>query len=130
MGKNKVSWRCLGRCLDVLDGSLRRRPGRYAARPDGATRLAVISDVFDLWVWLTPSIVYRLVEERAPVRIGIPDPIVAIEVQRARIVAIVRIAEQFGTTQTAPGSSTSFLFWKASAKVHIYFVSASQRARI
>ncbi len=51
---------------------------------------------------------FGIVEERAPVRIGIRDPIVAIEVQRARIVAIVGIAQQFGTTQTALGSSTYF----------------------
>ena len=35
-----------------------------------------------------------IVEDRAPVRIGRRDLIVAIEVQRARIVTIVRIAEQ------------------------------------
>ena len=84
--------------------------------------------MFDRWVWLTPLYRIGLVEERAPVRIGIRDRIVAIEVQRARIGLIVRIAEQFGATQTALRSSTSSHFRKAAAKVHIYFVSASQRA--
>ena len=70
-----------------------------------------------------------LVEERAPVRIGIRDVIVTIEVQRARIVTIVRIAEQFGTTQTALWEFYRLSLRKASAKVHIYFVSASQRTK-
>ena len=46
------------------------------------------------------------VEERAPVRIGITDTIVAIEVQRAGIVTIVSIAKQFSATETANEGST------------------------
>ena len=39
-------------------------------------------DVFDQWVRLTSLLLFLgFVEERAPVRIGITDPIVAIEVQ-------------------------------------------------
>lgn len=56
----------------------------------------------------SPSYLYRLFEERAVVRIGIRDGIVTIEVQGASIVTIVRIAKQFGTTQTAHESSTDF----------------------
>ena len=46
------------------------------------------------------------VEERAPVRIGVPDPIVAIEVQRASDAAIVRIAKQNNATEATIRSST------------------------
>jgi len=48
------------------------------------------------------------VEERAPVRIGIRGGIVTIEVRRARIVTIVRIAQQLSATETAFRSSTYF----------------------
>lgn len=41
------------------------------------------------------------VEERAPVHVGRTDTIVAIDVQRARIAAIVSIAQQFDATETA-----------------------------
>lgn len=77
-------------------------------------------DMFDQWVRLTSLLLFLgFVEERAPVRIGIRDRIVAIEVQRARIVTIVRIAEQFSTTQTAHGSSTYSTYKRAGAKLHI-----------
>ena len=55
--------------------------------------------MFDRWVWLTP-LTFRIVEERAIVRIGVRDRIVTIEVQRARVATIVSIAQQVSTTQT------------------------------
>lgn len=111
-------------------GSLQKPPDRYAARPK-ATRLAVISAMFDHWVRLTPLYrIFGFVEERAPVRIGIRGGIVTIEVQRARIVTIVSIAQQFGTTQTAHGSSTGYRIGKRVQMYNIYFVSASQRANL
>ena len=45
-------------------------------------------------------------EERAPARSGVPDPIVAIEVQRASDAAIVRIAKQNNATEATIRSST------------------------
>ena len=63
-------------------------------------------------------IIIGFVEERAPVRIGIRDIIVAIEVQRARIVTIVGIAQQFSTTETAFRSSTYFI--ESNAKLHFF----------
>ena len=56
----------------------------------------------------SPSCLVTLdfVEERAPVRIGITDTIVAIEVQRAGFVTIVSIAKQFSATETAIEGST------------------------
>lgn len=82
--------------------------------------------MFDHWVWLTPLYLIGLVEERASVRIGIRDPIVAIEVQRARIVAIVRIAEQFGTTQTALGVLPAFTSESGCKGTHLFFYSKSK----
>jgi len=61
-----------------------------------------------------------IVEERAPVRIGITDTIVAIEVQRAGIVTIVSIAKQDSATETAfEGSTCNSMI--ATAKVILLF---------
>lgn len=46
------------------------------------------------------------VEERGPVHIGITDTIVAIDIQRAGIVTIVRIAKQDDATEAAFEEST------------------------
>lgn len=51
----------------------------------------------------------RSIEDHAVVRIGIRGAIVAIEVHRAGIVAIVRIAETISTAKTACEGSTCFL---------------------
>ena len=50
----------------------------------------------------------RSIEGHAVVRIGIRGRIVAIEVHRAGIVAIVRIAETISTAKTAREGSTCF----------------------
>ena len=85
-------------------------------------------DMFDQWVRLTSLLLFLgFVEERAPVRIGITDPIVAIEVQRACDAAIVSIAQQFGTTQTVHGGSTGF-HQKAPQRYTFISFSTSQRA--
>ena len=70
---------------------------------------------------------YRSSEREAPVRIGIRGRIVAIEVHRAGIVAIVRIAETISTAKTAREGSTCL---KSTAKVHIISVFQQVKERI
>ena len=69
------------------------------------------------------------VEERAPVRIGITDTIVAIEVQRAGIVAIVSVAQ---TDRAANGVSegSTCSYGKSGAKLlHFPVISKSKSAK-
>ena len=68
----------------------------------------------------------RSIEGHAVVRIGIRGRIVAIEVHRAGIVAIVRIAETISTAKTAREGSTCL---KSDAKIHFFYCNpTSQRA--
>ncbi len=72
--------------------------------------------------------VFRSIEGHAVVRIGIRGRIVAIEVHRAGIVAIVRIAETISTAKTAREGSTCL---KSTAKVHFfYYITTCQRANL
>ncbi len=73
-----------------------------------------------------PLITYGIVEDRAVVRIGIRGGIVTIEVQRARIVTIVSVAQTNSTTQSADEGSTCFQ--KSDAKLLCFFVTSKSKS--
>lgn len=58
--------------------------------------------------WRRLIFLWIFVEERAPVHVGITDPVVAIDIQRAGIAPIVSIAQEDNAPEATSEDSTCF----------------------
>ena len=101
-----------------------RRVCRSACTYETRRHLSICSSVRKGSPFYTDGII----EDRAPVRIGIRGGIVTIEHARAGIVTIVSVAQANSTTNRVDEGSTYF-FIKSDAKIHTFIVIQQVKER-